>query len=366
MYLQNNSSPNLSIIIPVYNGSLYLEHTISTIMSQPCKDFELLLIDDGSTDNSLYICQQAAKLYDNIRVTTRGNKGVSLTRNEGIEMSRGRIIIFFDQDDAMRKNFYTESMRDNILKQFEDGIDMILPGRWQGNETLKRGHYLPIEYHISGIRTGHQAEESFITYGPFHQNIFSRSLFFDENNHPTPVRFLPLKVDVETTFRHMTQYAARKLLYSDDFAFSVRRENRQSVSSKWNFLKVHYVRCDAYWRLIDWHKEYYSRDEASIITAEKHFLATVEYMIEDYCKAKQDLPKLLDTLKEKEFYIDLVTLAKKYPESSENFKILNDHNYLVLKENYNVPLWKKVIRLRWPIINFFHKLEEEKSLSSVI
>lgn len=58
----------LSIIIPVYNGELYLRDTIESILKQPCKDFELLLLDDGSSDNSLSVCKKYEK--ENVRVFT--------------------------------------------------------------------------------------------------------------------------------------------------------------------------------------------------------------------------------------------------------------------------------------------------------
>lgn len=253
--------PTLSIIIPVYNGALYLQETIESVLRQPCKDFELILLDDGSTDASLNICREYIHdINPKVAILAKKNEGVSITRNRGIELSRGKIIIFMDQDDAMKKGFYTETVRNNILDQFNKGIDLICPGRWQGNETLTKGRFEPVEIHKKGIVKGGDANESYVSYGPFHQNIFSRTLFFHADGTPTSVRFLPLKVDVETTFRHMTQYAARKILFSDAFAFSVRRENRQSVSSRWDFAKVHFVRCDAYFQLIEWHKVNFQSD----------------------------------------------------------------------------------------------------------
>lgn len=253
--------PTLSVIIPVYNGALYLRETIESVLSQPCKDFELILLDDGSNDNSLDICREYIHDYKpEVTVLAKKNEGVSITRNRGIEMSNGKIIIFMDQDDAMKKGFYTENIRNNLLNLFDKGIDLICPGKWQGNETLTKGYFEPIELHKKGIVDGGNANESYVSYGPFHQNIFSRALFFHEDGTPTPVRFFPLKVDVETTFRHMTQYAARKILFSDTYAFSVRRVNRQSVSSRWNFAKVHFVRCDAYCQLIEWHKKNFQTD----------------------------------------------------------------------------------------------------------
>ena len=65
--------PTLSIIIPVYNGALYLQETIESVLRQPCKDFELILLDDGSTDASLNICREY--IHDiNLKVAILANK----------------------------------------------------------------------------------------------------------------------------------------------------------------------------------------------------------------------------------------------------------------------------------------------------
>lgn len=76
--------PFLSIIIPVYNGSHYLSETIASVLQQPCKDFELLLLDDGSTDESLAICNdihdKKQERWPSIRVFSHPNMGVSKTR----------------------------------------------------------------------------------------------------------------------------------------------------------------------------------------------------------------------------------------------------------------------------------------------
>ena len=358
--------PTLSIIIPVYNGALYLQETIESVLRQPCKDFELILLDDGSTDASLNICREYIHdINPKVAILAKKNEGVSITRNRGIELFRGKIIIFMDQDDAMKKDFYTETVRNNILDQFNKGVDLICPGRWQGNETLTKGRFEPVEIHKKGIVKGGDANESYVSYGPFHQNIFSRSLFFHADGTPTSVRFLPLKVDVETTFRHMTQYAARKILISDAFAFSVRRENRQSVSSRWDFAKVHFVRCDAYFQLIEWHKKYFQSDNIGGGITEKQFLHAVEYMIEDCCKNRGELQKLIEELRNQHYFGELQKLASVYPESSENFHLLFSNPSLLAKK-YKVPLWRRIVRLRRLLINPLYRLKYDKDLSSVV
>ena len=93
------NSPVFSIIIPVYNAEKTLEATVHSVRAQSFSDFELILIDDGSSDNSLQIMTELASQDDRIKTVSWSNKGVSATRNFGVELSRGALIAFLDADD---------------------------------------------------------------------------------------------------------------------------------------------------------------------------------------------------------------------------------------------------------------------------
>ena len=97
--------PRLSIIVPIYNAERYLNRCIESILSQRFADFELLLINDGSTDTSLDICKSYAKNDNRIKVITKDNSGVSATRNIGIDISTGDWITFIDSDDWISENY---------------------------------------------------------------------------------------------------------------------------------------------------------------------------------------------------------------------------------------------------------------------
>lgn len=92
-------SPEVSIIIPVYNTEQYLPHCIDSLLSQAFTDFELLLIDDGSKDCSGQICDEYAAKDSRVRVFHKENGGVSSARNLGLRNAQGEWIIFIDSDD---------------------------------------------------------------------------------------------------------------------------------------------------------------------------------------------------------------------------------------------------------------------------
>lgn len=95
----------ISIIVPVYNVEKYLERCIDSILNQNFKDFELILVDDGSTDKSGEICDKYAKRYSYIRVIHKENGGPSEARNEGILQANGKYVTYIDSDDLISSDY---------------------------------------------------------------------------------------------------------------------------------------------------------------------------------------------------------------------------------------------------------------------
>ena len=89
----------ISIIIPVYNSTLYLKQCVESILAQTYHNFEILLVDDGSTDDSPMICDEYAKKDDRIVTIHKQNGGTSDARNVGLEKASGDYITFMDNDD---------------------------------------------------------------------------------------------------------------------------------------------------------------------------------------------------------------------------------------------------------------------------
>lgn len=115
--------PYISIVIPVYNVHQFLGDCINSVLGQTYKDFELILVNDGSTDRSLEICRQYADADPRIVVIDKPNSGVGSTRNVGIDASRGQWITFIDSDDRVACD-YLESMAMAIC----DNTDFVQSG----------------------------------------------------------------------------------------------------------------------------------------------------------------------------------------------------------------------------------------------
>ncbi|WP_180273326.1 glycosyltransferase family 2 protein [Streptococcus suis] len=102
------NKPLISIIVPVYNVENYLDECIRTVLGQTYSNWELLLINDGSTDSSGTMCDDYAKRDDRIRVIHKENGGLSDARNTGLEYCAGEYIVFLDSDDGIRGDFLEE------------------------------------------------------------------------------------------------------------------------------------------------------------------------------------------------------------------------------------------------------------------
>jgi glycosyltransferase involved in cell wall biosynthesis len=132
----------LSIVVPVFNAEQYLKQCIDSILNQNFKDFELILVDDCSTDTSLKICSLYKQNNSNIKVIhLEKNSGVSYSRNKGIDVAEGEYITFVDSDDFVEENIYSDS----VSKIEENNVDFVIYGFYEVHKLnkIKRKQRIP-------------------------------------------------------------------------------------------------------------------------------------------------------------------------------------------------------------------------------
>ena len=143
----------ISVIVPVYNVEAYLERCVESILHQTYTNFELILINDGSTDSSGQICDDLANQYENIKVYHIENAGVSNARNMGIQLATGSWVTFIDSDDFVTQDYLATlaSAAEGLnvgfviapLHHIKNGIVTDLPSHsektelWSTEETMK-------------------------------------------------------------------------------------------------------------------------------------------------------------------------------------------------------------------------------------
>ena len=133
----------ISIIVPIYNTSKYLKTCIVSILNQSFKDFELILINDGSTDESLSICKKYAHKDSRIRIIDKGNEGVDIARFTGLDCSIGEYITFVDSDDWLERDALNV-MYKNIVKHNVDYSEIASQRVLDKMKLIKRKGVSPI------------------------------------------------------------------------------------------------------------------------------------------------------------------------------------------------------------------------------
>lgn len=150
--------PKISIIVPIHNMANSLPRTIESILNQTYSDYEILLIDDGSTDRSGEICDSYAYINSKIRAFHKPNGGLSSTRNYGIDNARGTWITFCDADDYVAttwlENYHLEENTDKTIicqgltKFWQKGEDIELVQEYRGSCEGNVSNVLSTLYHI--------------------------------------------------------------------------------------------------------------------------------------------------------------------------------------------------------------------------
>ena len=116
------TEPLISVIVPVYNVAPYLELALDSIRYQSYQNLEIILINDGSTDDSESICKDIASQDERFRYIYQENAGASVARNRGLDLASGEYIIFVDSENKV-KIFYHDTNEEELLaKNFESFI----------------------------------------------------------------------------------------------------------------------------------------------------------------------------------------------------------------------------------------------------
>lgn len=135
----------ISIVIPVYNAGKYLRNCLESIVAQTYKNLEIILVDDGSTDDSGDVCDQYAELDSRIRVLHQENQGQSSARNHGLDVARGEYIGFVDSDDQISPIMY-EAL---ILACEREKADIASVWSTTTLSQLYKGNVEGIDYKVS-------------------------------------------------------------------------------------------------------------------------------------------------------------------------------------------------------------------------
>ncbi|MFP3592563.1 glycosyltransferase family 2 protein [Chryseobacterium sp. SIMBA_038] len=216
----------ISILMPVYNGAPFLKETLDSLVQQTFKKFEVICIDDNSTDNSLKILNEYAEKYDFIRVFTKSNGGTAAKSiNFGLQYVRGEYFMYSSQDDL----FSEKLLEINYLKLKETNADAVVPN------TI---FYYPGEDKSSGI-FGLNNNYSKVLSG---REAFSLSLNWEITGFVLwrtnllshfDYKFFDFGINSDEYTTRLLYFYSNKVVFTEE-NFYYRQNNPNSITKKWN------------------------------------------------------------------------------------------------------------------------------------
>ncbi|AQR96992.1 glycosyltransferase [Clostridium saccharoperbutylacetonicum] len=223
----------ISVIVPIYNTSKYLNSCIDSLVKQTLNEFEIILINDGSTDNSIEIAENYCRNYENIRLINQKNSGQSVARNKGIKEAKGDYIYFIDSDDIIDKNLLKtcyEKIKDKNLEMVmfgykylcEEGVDEHLNSKEIINSCIPSDKILNgKEIFVKDIYIRNTLASA-CTQLYKKDFLIQNNLYFEENIFYEDVEFIPRAL-----------IACKKIMYINKPLYIYRRR----VGSTTTFLK---------------------------------------------------------------------------------------------------------------------------------
>ncbi len=238
----------ISFMIPVYNGEELIRQSIESVLNQPENDWNLIIMDDGSSDSTLEICREYEEKDERIKVISHCNTGLGKNRNLGFPYLEGSVwSIFLDHDDLLIDGFYNSSFKKFLEKCHDHEVDVIVPSRIRVDYKVSKAVVDKMDDY--GLVDGGNRYSWSAKY-EFASMIYSTELLMKNN-----IRFYETRPEMESIFRHMTIFLSRKVLYTDKVCFSVRRDNKGSISNTWNYLDIIPIRLEGYVKLLEWHNK---------------------------------------------------------------------------------------------------------------
>jgi len=218
--------PLLTVVIPVYNVEKYLDRCLKSILIQEWKNYDIILVDDGSTDRSPQICDDYVKAYDFISVIHKENGGLSEARNTGLSQAKGEYIYFPDSDDWLEPDTFIalaealESQKFDIISFNREFV--------KGEEDVIISD--PVETQVFNGKDAfvHMLKHSYIT-GFANDKIYRKSLFVDHD-----ILFPKGKYYEDLGTNYKLFLSAKKVYATNQKYYHYLIDNPDSITQSWN------------------------------------------------------------------------------------------------------------------------------------
>lgn len=230
--MKGSNAMEISVIMPVFNAGKFLKDAIDSVLNQTFTDFELILIDDGSTDGSEMLCDQYKNIDNRVVVIHQKNGGICKARNEALKISRGKYIAFCDHDDLLKK-----ILLEDTYKLAEDNDADIVKFNIDAYFIKENGESNKIKYPIlkSFIMEIEQTAECYKKYKATSHSVWNglyRASIIKDNNIWFN-EFMRYGVE-DTEFSLKLFKVARKIVVTENSYYIHFKRDGISTSSKFN------------------------------------------------------------------------------------------------------------------------------------
>ena len=224
----------ISVVVPCYNAEKYLDETIESLKCQTYKNFEVILIDDGSKDSTLEMIKRSCDQNKNFRYYSQENQGVSAARNKGIELAKGKYINFFDSDDTAAPTFL-EDMFNNII-DYDSDYSVCRYKMVKEDYSFEKTKKLKKKGKIKIFEAGEESitqlySSALFTYGPCNK-LYKYDILKKMEGYPNCFsKDISYGEDLDFNFRYLLN-ANKKSVFEDKVLYYYRTRKGSEVHSK--------------------------------------------------------------------------------------------------------------------------------------
>ena len=227
----------VSVVVPVYNTSRYLNQCVDSLIRQSLRDVEFIFVDDGSTDQSVNILEQYQKKDSRIKILKQKNQYAGVARNHGMEIATGKYIIFLDSDDY----FEPDMLRDSFRCAEKNHAQIVMFGHRAFHDTLHTVRYQSLlwRYQLpTGVFAGEDfGENLFCWSGPAPWNKFFLREFIEAHQ----LRFQAVKKCNDAFFVFMALALAERIVFINKTYVNYRYGNADSLQGARNVNRESYI-----------------------------------------------------------------------------------------------------------------------------
>ena len=350
---------DLSIIVPVYNVENYLRRGLDSILLQPSSiTYEILLINDGSSDKSGAICDEYQSNFSNVFVSHIENNGVAEARNLGISLSKGNYLYFMDPDDFLSDNFF-EKISSN-LKQKWDVLSFGYNEIKENRSTVLscRPHF----YTHCGLLGKNEFKNEFIELfkTDMMYNVWSRiynKTFILKHD----IRFPNKQIGEDTLFNFQVYRHLNTILFIDSTLYNYIAGRSGSALTVFNPVRIE-IQLNELAELKQLLKKFHIEDYSLLKEIKTKIIVSSAFQIANLEDTKKNRVRLLRSIIENEQFDDIF--------SGETYQIIGSYGVLIKNKNFSLLLRRLTIELlarkKFRTVLFIEKLKMNRVLRKIV